>query len=153
MRSAWRSCRNSWMTRKVWLPAWGHPVLTVVGCRPSGPGSQSCRDEFTGGFRGRAAPGMSFVRHDARVCGNGPRKYTRCMGEEPGRSGLVYGRAAQWRSCRVLSGMVLAEEGRLGGRKMVFLGCKNSRRKGKNNFLTGAGPWMCHAFFVILAMF
>ncbi|WP_418171050.1 hypothetical protein, partial [Akkermansia sp.] len=39
------------------------------------------------------------------------------MGEEPGRSGLVYGWAAQWRSCRVLSGMVLAEEGRLGEEK------------------------------------
>ncbi|WP_423232548.1 hypothetical protein PVA48_02595 [Akkermansia sp. JRP_AM1] len=74
------------------------------------------------------------------------------MGEEPGRSGLVYGRAAQWRSCRVLSGMVLAEEGRLGEEKWSS-GMKNSRRKGKNNFLTGAGPWMCHAFFVILAMF
>lgn len=95
----------------------GHPVLPVVGAVPHGPDSQSCRDEFTGGFRGRAAPGMPFVRHDARVCGNGPREYTCRMGEEPGRSGLVYGWAAQWRSCRVLSGMVLAEEGRLGEEK------------------------------------
>ena len=109
----------------------GHPVLPVIGAVLHGPGSQPCRDEFTGGFRGRAAPGMSFVRNDARVCGNGPWKYTRRMGAEPGRSGLVYGRAAQWRSCPVLSGMVLAEEGRPEEGKQVFRDEKSAGGKGK----------------------
>ena len=56
---------------------------------------------------------MSVVRHDSRVCGNGPREYTGRMGMEPWRSGVVCRRVAQWRRRRGVSDMVLAKKSRV----------------------------------------
>lgn len=88
----------------------GYPVLPVAGAVRPGPSGQSGWDEIHGAFRCRAAPGMPTVRHDARLCGNGPWRCACRVGMEPGRSVLVHLRVAEWRSGRGLSGMVLAEK-------------------------------------------
>lgn len=49
---------------------------------------------------------------------------------EPRRSGLVYGRTAQWRGCRGLFGMVLAEKGGKPGKGKQF--SRVACRKGRN---------------------
>lgn len=110
-RSSWRSCRDSWVVRKVWLPVWA--VLSCLLLAPSLMALAISPDRMNSLAASVAVPHREcpVVRHDARVCGNGPRGYTRRMGMEPRSSGLVYGRTAQWRGCRVLFGMVLAEKG------------------------------------------
>ena len=112
-RSSWRSCRDSWVVRKVWLPVWA--VLSCLLLAPSLMALAISPDRMNSLAASVAVP---------------HRECPSWLGMEPRRSGLVYGRTAQWRGCRGLFGMVLAEKGGKPGKGKQF--SRVACRKGRN---------------------
>lgn len=110
-RSSWRSCRDSWVVRKVWLPVWA--VLSCLLLAPSLMALAISPDRMNS-----LAVSVAVPHRECPLCGmtRGYAEMARgdiraAWGMEPRSSGLVYGRTAQWRGCRGLFGMVLAEKG------------------------------------------
>lgn len=109
----------------------GHPVLTVVGAVPHGLAVSPAGMNSLAASRGRAAPGMSFVRHDAPGMWKWPAEIYALHGRGTGalRSGLWQGCSMEELPCFIWHGV--GGGGQAWGRKMVFRDEKTAGGKGK----------------------